>query len=115
MENANVLKDLSPGMLVALTSSADREELTCPHIGKVLAVSTEVDRTLQFTFSFQWLEREKAAHKSKWIKYYHLSNKVGVAKYSDVLLYDFKLTDKGLMRKNTRDYLRPLYESHGIL
>ena len=111
MENANVLKDLCPGMLVALASNTEREITTCPHIGKVLAVSTEVDRILDYTFSFQWLQAERTTHKSRWLKYYHQSDKVGIAKYSEVLLYDFKLTDKGLICKNTRDYLRPLYEN----
>lgn len=55
-----------------------------------------------------WME-QKAQHKSKWLRFIHPSAKrdaMRTVTYRDILLYDFKLTRKGALKKKSREYLQ---------
>ena len=102
LQNRDVVKDLQPGMLIAVAKKA------FPLIGVVIKIPLRP--TEDSVIDVQWMEQEKAKHKSKWLRFFKQSSNVGIIKYSEILLYDFQLTDKGALKKKSREYLQELFQ-----
>ena len=107
-ENRNVLKELKVGMLVAVSGSDDSK---LPKVGKVHSIPDTRHTTLESSLVIEWLVQEKAKHKPKWLRPFKPSSKdsFGTIKYSDILLYDFQLTNAGCLKKNSREYLQQYF------
>ena len=74
-------------------------------IAKVTSVPDQP--TLQSSVEVQWYCQERAPHKPRWLRYFHPSKKPsGQLQISNIILYDFKLTNKRGLQKKTRDYLK---------
>ena len=100
LQNRDIVKEIRAGMLVAVLDQ------TFPCIGKVTDVSPNPhpDSDLQI----HWMIQEKASHKPKWLRYFKLSQRkdaMGTIKIKDVVLYGFDLTEKGALKKKSREYL----------
>ena len=82
-----MIKDLSVGMLVAVSGSQ------LPKVGKVHSIA-DAQPTMESAIVVQWLVQEQAKHKPRWLRPYKASKNesFGTIKYSDLLLYDFQLT-----------------------
>lgn len=65
--------------------------------------------TIKSSLEIEWLQQERATHKPKWLRFFSKSGKIGSISYSDIVLYDFCLTEKGALKKKSRDYLKDLY------
>ena len=94
-------KDLTVGMLVAVSGSQ------LPKVGKVYSI-TDAHPTIQSSIVVEWLVQEQARHKPRWLRPFKASKKesFGTIKYSDLLLYDFQLTNSGCLKKQSREYLQ---------
>lgn len=49
----------------------------------------------------QWMQQQKAPHKSRWLRFFEPSTDVGIISFAEILLYDFQLTKNGGLKKNT--------------
>ena len=96
VKNRDVTKELAIGMLVA-TPGFDK----IPCIGRVSSISSNV-------VTINLLSQERAPHKPKWSRAFKDSQKSTAISYSDILLYDFELTNRGCLKKKTREYLQNL-------
>ena len=54
----------------------------------------------------QWFNQERATHKPKWLRFFLPGNTSSCIRFSDILLYDFDLTQKGSLKKRSREYLQ---------
>ena len=50
----------------------------------------------------QWCDLERASHKPKWLRFFIPGKTITSIRFSDILLYDFKLTPRGALRKKSR-------------
>ena len=99
LENRDILKDIRIGMLVALQSKSE-----VPKVGEVLFLPP--NPTLDCTISITLYEQEKAPHKPKWLRYFKITEQNCNVKLADIILYDFGLTNKGAIRKSTREFIQ---------
>ncbi len=74
-----------------------------PRIGEVAAIPPNAKMDSEVTLTL-W-EAEKSTHKPKWLRYYKKSSQQTLVPIPDILLYDFSLTNKAMLRKTTREYL----------
>lgn len=98
LENRDILKELKLGMLVALQSKCD-----IPRIGEVLWIQPNPD--LQSKVKILVFEQEKCPQKPKWSRFFQRTAREQEYFISDIILYDFTLTNKGAIRKATREFL----------
>ena len=105
-ENRDVIKELKVGMLVAVAGA----EL--PKVGQVHSIEDIGHPTLETSLVVEFLVQEKAKHKPRWLRPFKTSDKdtFETIKYSDILLYDFKLTNGGCLKKNSRKYLQQYFK-----
>ena len=75
-----------------------------PQVGTVLEIPPNA--TMDTTIGVQWMKQEKAAHKPKWSRFFQPSTSVGIITFHHILLYDFQLTNKGALKKKSREYLQ---------
>lgn len=93
-------------MLVAVKGTGE----TFPWVGTVKQVPFNPSYSSEVTI--HWMEQERASHKPKWLRYFSPSTQrdaVSIVRYSDIILYDFQLTNKGCLKKKSRDYLKTLF------
>lgn len=102
VQNRDVCKELRVGMLVAVAGKS------FPRVGMVKEVPENPH--LHSEADVQWMEQERAAHKSKWHRYFRQSNAVGKIMYNEILLYDFQLTERGALKKKSREYLQEYFK-----
>ena len=67
-----------------------------PKIGKVISITD--NSTLESDLEVEWYIQERAAHKPRWLRYFHPSKKQGHIKRNYIILYDFELTKKGALK-----------------
>ena len=99
-KNRDVVKELKVGMLVATIGT------TIARIGTIKAIPPNPCYESQLTI--HWMEQERAPHKPKWLRFFSPSTKkdsVSTVTFEDILLYDFQLTNKGALKKKSREYL----------
>ena len=80
-----------------------------PRVGTVVAVSPNPCQTSEV--QIHWMIQEKATHKPKWLRYFKPSQRkdaYGRIKIEDIVLYGFDLTEKGALKKKSRDYLQDI-------
>ena len=53
-----------------------------------------------------WMQQ---AHKSKWHRYFRPSSITGKIAYREILLYDFELTERGALKKKSREYIQEYF------
>ncbi len=99
LKNRSILKELQVGMLVAVPGKG-----VIPTIGEAVAIPPNPTMDSHFTLTL-WTMEKKAVHKPRWLRTYSKSSQQTALLITDVLLYDFTLTNKGMLRKTTRDYL----------
>ena len=102
IKNQDVLKDLLPGMLIAIKGTS------FPQLAKVTAIPP--NPTLETTIDVQWLRQEKAAHKPWWSRFFIIATSCGTILINDIILYDFQLTSKGALKKKAHEYLQKQYQ-----
>ena len=103
-QNQDILKQLQVGMLVATTGN------DLPKVGKVQEIPS--DPQLNSEIAIHWMTQEKAPHKPKWLRYFKLAsgkNASGKAQVQDIVLYGFDLTNRGALKKRSREYLQKLF------
>ena len=82
-----------------------------PRVGRIEAISPNPNCNSEVTILF--MEQERAPHKPKWARYFKLSSRkdaVGIIRFSDIILYDFQLTQRGALKKKAREYLQEYYK-----
>ena len=104
VQNRDVAKEIQVGMLVAIG------ENSFPKVGKVAAVSP--NPSLDSKINVQWMVQERAPHKPRWQRSFKIGPReiLGEIELRNVLLYDFQLTNKGCLKKKSRDYLKSILE-----
>ena len=104
IQNRDIVKELQVGMLVAI------DDNSFPKVGKVAAIPP--NHSLDSSISIQWLVQERAPHKPKWLRNFKIGARevLGETEMKNVLLYDFQLTNKGCLKKKSRDYLKSTLE-----
>ena len=104
--NTDIEKELKAGSIVAVNHPQWIGEV--PQIAVVESVLTQ-SSTLTITIS--WMDQERAPHKPRWLRTWHKSSKFPqtTIDVSNVLLYDIILTNKGALKKVTREYLQKEY------
>ena len=104
LQNQDILKGLSVGMMVATKDSN-----SFPKLGKVTNIP--LNPTLESNIEVLWYQQEKASHKPRWLRFFLPSAASGTITIADILLYDFSLTNKGALKKKSRDYLKEVFSS----
>ena len=99
VQNQDVVRDLQVGMMVAI----ETEGASFPDVGRVIAINSSAQDT---PVQVQWFDQERATHKPKWLRYFLPGSTTTSIRYSDILLYDFQLTQKGALKKRSREYLQ---------
>jgi hypothetical protein len=99
LENRDILKELKVGMLVALQSKAE-----IPKIGEVSHIPP--NPTPKSKIAIILYEQERSTHKPKWLRNFKATSRNCDVNLSDIILYDFKLTNKGAIRKSTREFIQ---------
>ena len=99
-QNQDVLKELEVGMMVAMKVD------NFPKLGRVTGVPTNA--TLQSTIDVIWYRQQKASHKPRWLRFFKPSEVSGKLKIGEIVLYDFTLTNKGALKKKSREYLKKI-------
>ena len=96
-------------MLVAVPGS---DSTKLPKIGKIHSIVDTRYQTMESTLVIEWLIQDQAKHKPKWLRPFKNSSKdsFGTIRYSDILLYDFQLTNSGCLKKKSREYLQQFFE-----
>ena len=104
--NTDVEKELKAGSIIAVNHPQWIGEV--PQIAIVESVIT-LSSTLTITIS--WMDQERAPHKPRWLRTWHKSSKFPqtTINVSNILLYDITLTNKGALKKVTREYLQKEY------
>ena len=100
LQNRDVVKELRVGALIAIAG------INFPKVGEVLSIPP--NPSLDSDIDVQWMNQERAPHKPRWQRCFKLGpkNALGSTKMSDILLYSFQLTNKGCLKKKSRDYLK---------
>ena len=93
-------------MLVAVSSRKSPNE-GLPFIAVVKELPGSV--TDECEIMVEWMKREAAPHKSKWLRYLENSGRTDFIPITDIILYDFELTKNGGLKKTTRDFLKEHY------
>lgn len=101
VQNRNIEKELKTGMTVALSS---RRSCTTgpPFIAVLMNLPPNIKDDTELVI--QWMNQERAPHKSRWLRYFKSSVHTGSVFLDDIILYDFELTKKGALKKSTRDF-----------
>ena len=102
IKNQDVLKDLLPGMLIAIKGTSFSQ------LAKVTAISP--NPTLETTIDVQWLHQEKAVHKPRGSRFFIIATSFGTILINDIILCDFQLTSKGALKKKSHEYLQKQYQ-----
>ena len=79
-----MVKDLRVGMMVA----TETEGASFPDVGKVIAINSNIDTPV----AVQWFDQERATHRPRWLRFFLPGNMTSSIRFSDILLYDFTLT-----------------------
>ena len=80
---------------------------TFPKVGRVQTIPP--NPSVETEISVHWMIHERAPHKPKWLRNFKLSsskNAIGSAFIKDIILYGFDLTNKGCLKKKSREYLK---------
>lgn len=83
---------------------AARGDNNFPRIGKVAEIPA--DMTLKSAVVVVWYKQERARHKPRWMRFFTESTQSGKLAIQDIILYAFSLTNKGALKKKTREYLK---------
>lgn len=75
-----------------------------PRVGKVTSIPATPN--LHSLIGVQWYHQQKASHKPRWLRFFLPTTKTGNIKIEEIILYDFDLTNKGALKKKSRDYLQ---------
>jgi predicted RNA-binding protein with PUA-like domain len=103
LKNRDILKELKSGMLLAY--KCDNSEI--PNIAQV--VNIPPNPTMDSAVGVVLYKQEKAPHKPRWLRFFTVSDKTATVSMCEILLYDFQLTNKGALRKKTRDFFHDHY------
>ena len=100
IQNRDVVKELEVGTLIAAPGN------NFPKVGKVLSIPP--NPTIESIIKIQWMGQERAPHKPKWMRSFKLGpkNAVGCIKMNEIVLYGFQLTNRGCLKKKSREYLQ---------
>ena len=104
IENQNIEQDLTVGMLVAVQDM----HASFPRIGKVTALPTG-NMCLDSPIQVAWFQQERAPHKPQWLRFFKQTTHISTILIQEILLYDFLLTQKGALKKKSREYLKQFY------
>ena len=98
IQNRDIIKELKIGMLIAIAES------DIARVGKVLASPSNISLDSN-NITIQWMVQERAPHKPKWQRIFKFGAKdvFGETELKDVLLFDFELTNRGCLKKKSRD------------
>lgn len=104
--NRDIVKELRIGMTIALSSRYHVK--TGPPF---IAIVTEIPPTLSLesSITINWMDQEKALHKSKWFKCLKTTTQSATVPLHEVILYDFELTKNGALKKHTREFKKNEY------
>lgn len=102
IQNQDVVKELQVGMLIAIAGN------NFPKVGKVMAIPP--NPSLDSNISIEWMVQERATHKPKWQRSLKLGAKSVLegTQLRNVLFYGFQLTNKGCLKKKSREHLKYL-------
>ena len=99
LENRDILKELKTGMLFAYKCAHS----DIPNIAQVVNIPS--NPTMECAIEVVLFKQEKAPHKPRWFRFFTSADKTATVSFSEILLYDFQLTNKGALRKKTREFL----------
>lgn len=102
LENRDIVKELKVGMLVAVQGKSE-----IPTIGEVTHIPPNPSKENEVSLIVS--EQESSIHKSKWLRVFKRTTKICIVNISDIILYDFQLTNKGAIRKSTREFLQNVH------
>ena len=98
LENRNVVEELEEGVMVAFTDKINGA------LQLARVVSIPPNPTIDSMVKIVLFKQERAANKSKWNRYFFESEATDELKILDIVLYDFKLTQMGALKKRTKEY-----------
>ena len=104
VENQDIERDLAVGMLVAVQDV----HASFPRIGKVTVLPTR-NAGLDSPIQVMWFQQERASHKPQWLRFFKQTTHTGTVQMKEIILYDFLLTQKGALKKQSRDYLKQCF------
>ena len=83
--------------------------VTLGKLGKVINIPPTP--TLEANVEVLWYQQQRASHEPRWLRFFIPSAVSGIIRISDILLYDFVLTNKGALKKKCGDYLKEVLSS----
>lgn len=94
-------------MFVAVQGSA-----SLPKVGKVSAIDDTTHRSEESKITVEWLLQKQVKNKPRWLRPFKMCEnpELGIINFTDVLLYDFTLTNAGCLKKQSREYLQQFFE-----
>ena len=94
-------------MLLAIHGSAG-----LPKVGKVCSIEDTTCRSEDSKITVEWLIQKQVKNKPRWLRPYKMCDdpERGIIKFTDILLYDFLLTNTGCLKKQSREYLQQFFE-----
>lgn len=106
MSNRDITKEIGIGMNVAVMERSDSRNGP-PYLATIVEVPFNL--SLESAVTVNWLNPEKAPHKSRWLRYFKPSTQTASVSLQDIILYDFELTKSGALKKQARDFLKQEY------
>ena len=78
-----------------------------PKVGTVQIIPP--NPSLETQIEVHWMIQERATHKPKWLRNFKPATSkyaIGSAYIKDIILFGFDLTNKGCLKKKSREYLK---------